>query len=132
MNMIFADLQDQSNPMNGSVIGDGERVYRFLDSLRTRKPFVAEFLGDNGYHLKCGIGGTVGCVQHSRADGDLPYLMAVVSKRIVDTEHVEFLMGDTPTPIAARYILPFSLVMEIIAHFGETGERSAKVAWEAV
>jgi hypothetical protein len=73
----FLDQQDESNPLNGSIIADNEQLSRLLDSLRTREPFLAQLFGDNGYSLMVGIGETIGCVQYSRSDGDSPYLVAV-------------------------------------------------------
>ena len=44
--------------------------------------------------------------------------------------YVEFLMTDTPTPIAARYIISFGELKKIALHFLKTGERSDLVAWQ--
>jgi hypothetical protein len=126
------DLQDESNPLNGSIIADSEQLARMLDSLRTRKPFLAELLGDNGYSLTVGIGGTVGCVQYSRSDGSSVYLVAMASNATPAEGEIEFLCGGTLTPVAIRYILPFETVKEIANYFLETGARSARVRWEEV
>jgi hypothetical protein len=124
------DQQDESNPLNGSVIADNEQLSRILDSLRTREPFFAELFGENGYNLMIGIGGTIGCVQYSRSDGNSAYLVAVAPKPIAEKGYVEFLIGNTPTPVSMRYILPFEKVKQIVNYFLETGARSAKVSWE--
>ena len=50
------DQQDESNPLNGSAISDGEQRSRILDSLRSRESFVAELFGEHGYKLLIGIG----------------------------------------------------------------------------
>jgi hypothetical protein len=126
----FLDYQDQSNSANGSVISDREQLFRILDSQRTRDPFVAELSGENGYYLTMGIGGAVGFVQHSRTDGKPPYLVGVAPSPIAEEGHIEFLCGNTLTPISVRYILPFETVKEIAGYFLETGARSAKFAWE--
>ena len=94
------------------------------------EPFFAELYGDNGYKLLIGIGGTIGCAQYSRADGDLEYLVAVAPNPIAEKRYVEFLICNTPTPISIRYILPFEKVKEIARYFLETGARSATVSWE--
>jgi hypothetical protein len=132
MNVTFFDQQDESNAANGSVIADSEELSRLLDSLRTRSPFLAELIGANGYILVVGIGGPVGCVQYSRLDGSPPYLVAVAPNPIADDKYIEFLIGNTPTPIPVRHILPFEKVKEIARCFQETGVRSAAVSWEEV
>lgn len=43
--------------------------------------------------------------------------------------YVEFLVGDTPTPIAARYILSFEELKTVALYFLETGGRSDRVSW---
>ncbi len=126
------DHQDEFDGINGLAITDNDHLSRILDSLRTRKPFFAELFGEHGYKLLIGIGGTVGCVQYSRSDGDLPYLMAVASKPTSEEGHIEFLAGNTPTPVSMRYILPFEEVKEIASYFRETSARSAKVLWEEI
>jgi hypothetical protein len=130
--VTFFDQQDASNPLNGSAIADGEELSRLLDSLRTRSPFLAELIGANGYILVVGIGGPVGCVQYSRSDGDPPYLVAVAPNPIAEDEYIDFLIGNTPTPIPVRHIFPFEKVKEIARYFQETGARSATVSWEEV
>lgn len=126
----FFDQQDEANPLNGTIVSDGEQLSQLLDELRTREPFFAELFGDNGYKLLIGIGRTRGCVQYSRADGHSAYLVAVAPSPIADERYMEFLIGDTPTPISMRYILPIDKVKEITSYFIQTGARSAKVTWE--
>ena len=128
----FLDQQDESNPLNGSVIADNERLLGLLDSMRTRQPFIAALFGENGYHLTAGIGGAIGCVQYSRSDGDSPYLVAVASNPIAEKGDIEFLCGNTPTPISVRYILPIEKVKEIACYFQAAGARSATVSWEEI
>jgi hypothetical protein len=77
-----------------------------------------------------GIGKEVGCVQYSRADGNSAYLVAVAPKPIAEKGYIEFLIGNTPTRISVRYILPFEKVKEIAGYFLDTGARSAKVVWQ--
>src|SRR5262249_9341652 len=103
----FLAQQDESNPLNGLIMADNEHLPRILASLRTRKPFWAQLFGDNGYNLMVGIGGTSGCVQYSRSDGNSPYLVAVAANPTAEEGDIEFLCGNTPTPVSKRYILPF-------------------------
>jgi len=126
----FLDHQDETNPLNGLVISDDEQLSQVLDGFRTREPFFAELYGDNGYKLLIGIGEMVGCVQHSRSDGDTPYLTAVARDSNSETTSFEFLAGNTPTPVPGRYILTMEMVKRIARYFLETGARSAAVSWE--
>jgi len=132
MNVIFSDMQDDSNPLDGVTIYSGGELVGLLNQVRNREPFVCELVGDNGYKLKMGIGPHVGCVQYSPSDGNTPYLMAVASDNHSEPEYVEFLTGDTLTPIARRYCLPFEMLREVAVYFVETGERSPAVAWEEI
>jgi hypothetical protein len=132
MVLTIFDQQDESNPLNGSVIADSEELSRILDSLRTRTPFMAQLFGEHGYSLTIGIGGAVGCVQYSRTDGTPPYLLAVAPNPIAEDGDIEFLLGNTPTPVAVRHILPFEKVKDIARYFQETGARSATIRWEEV
>jgi hypothetical protein len=45
---------------------------------------------------------------------------------------LEFLTGDTQTPVPRRYCLPMEKVTEIATAFLETGARSSSVEWEEV
>lgn len=85
--------------------------------------------------LTIGIGQNLGSVQHSRIDGDSAYLMAVNPDFVGEQkdgreEYFEFLCGDTPTPIAKRYILPFETVKQICGYFLENGDRDPSIYWE--
>jgi hypothetical protein len=132
MKAVFNDMQDYSSSLDGAVVHDRQELFAVLDSARAREPFVCELEGDNGYKLMLGIGQEVGCVQYSPSNGDVPYLMALAPGDHGDDEYVEFLCGNTPSPIPLRNILPFEMVKEIAAHFVETGERWPGVAWEEI
>jgi hypothetical protein len=77
-----------------------------LEKLGNREPFFFELVGENGYKLLVGFGKAIGCVQHSRTDGDTPYLMALAPGAWEAKDYFEFLAGDTPTPISQRYCMP--------------------------
>jgi hypothetical protein len=79
-----------------------------------------------------GIGGSFGCVQHSRSDGSPPYLLAMSADPPMKSGGIEFLTANTPTPITARHIVRYTELEEIARHFLETGRRSHKVSWEKV
>ena len=129
MNTTFQDLQHDDNPRNGEVIGDPLRVEALLDELQTTQPpFMCQFVGENGYDLTVGISPEIGCVQHSANDGSPPYLMAVEPS--ARHQEMEFVVGDTTTPINGRYRLPFHTVKEVVATFVASGQRSRAVKWE--
>jgi hypothetical protein len=128
----FFDMQDESNPLNGLIVGSDKELAQLLDGFRTRDPFFAELRGENGYNLLIGIGSTIGCVQYSHGEGDPPYLVALATPPISRRDDGEFLAGDTPTPIPARNILPFEQVKQIAIYFRETGAPSPGVSWEEV
>jgi hypothetical protein len=137
MKAAFNDLQDYSSHLDGTVVHNDSEVLSILASVRDRESFACELEGDNGYKLTIGIGNDVGFVQHSSIDGDSPYLVALapgfhIGELDEEQKYVEFLCGDTPSPIAKRYILPFDIVMQIAACFVETGERSPSVFWEEI
>ncbi len=126
------DQQDESSSINGLVVTNDEQLSEVLESARTRQPFFAGLIGENGYELLIGIGESFGCAQYSRSDGEPPYLVAVSPARIIGHDHIEFLAGNTPTPISSRYILPFEKVKEIASYFRATGMRSTDVSWEQI
>jgi hypothetical protein len=132
MKAVFNDMQDHSSPLDGATVHDRKELFALMDTAGDREPFGCELVGENGYKLTLGIGKDIGFVQHSPADGDTPYLLAVAPEKCCQQEHVEFLVGDTPTPIPQRFCLPFEAVKGIAAYFIETGERSRAFSWEEV
>jgi hypothetical protein len=129
MKVRFLNYQNKSDPQNGAAFTQRTRLSELLDRRRSEPPFLAELLGDNGYHIEFGIGGDVGCVQHSRADGRAPFLMAISFLPPMKKGYAEFLTANTPTAFAARYIITFDELKEIAFYFLETGERSDSVLW---
>lgn len=128
----FFDRQDTMNPSNGAMVRDEQMLNEVFDPLRKREPSFCELVGDNGFKLLIGVGHDIGCAQHSSADGDLPYLMAVATEAADDDGYRNFLIGDTPTPIPLRYCLPLQAVRFIATEFVKTGERSRSVEWEEI
>jgi hypothetical protein len=128
----YENEQDGLDPMNGMVIDSSAQLTKLLDSRRNEAPFFARLSSDNGFEIMAGIGGEVGCIQYSRSDGLPPYLMAVSSHPTMKHGCVEFLTANTPTPIAARYIINFDEVKTIALYFLESGERSNVVSWQVL
>jgi len=129
VNVTFLDGQDNTNPLNGSVIQDRERLLEIFDRLRSRPPFVCELAGENGFYLHVGIG-KLGHAQYSRMDGEPPYLLAVAPQPGRRDEYIDFLLWQTPTPISKRYCMPFDSIREIAGFFQETGRAHPSFAWE--
>ena len=132
MSAEFFDRQDPLNPANGTRIDSGEGLSTLLSSFLDRKPFFCELLADNGYKQLIGIGGTIGCVQHSSSDGSPPYLMAVANDGINAPSETDFLIGNTATPISVHYCIPFERVKHIAVYFLETGKCDPSVSWEEI
>ena len=131
MKATFQDLQDEGNPRNGTVFSDRETVASLLEELRNvEPPFMCQFTGDNGFNLMIGVAHDFGCAQHSSNDGMPPFLMAVSKGDSSGDSEMEFLVGDTPTPIDGRYQVAFDELREVVAEFIATGERSNRVPWE--
>jgi Immunity protein Imm1 len=128
----FRNNQDKSDPQHDAVFAEAASLSGLFDNARKRPPFIAELRGDNSFELVVGIGGDFGCVEHRRINGDLPYLMAVSRRPPLTNGEIEFLTANTPTPIAARYILSFDELKEIALRFLATGARSDSVSWEEI
>jgi immunity protein Imm1 of predicted polymorphic toxin system len=126
----YKNQQDESDPMNDIAITSKKELSDLLRARRYNAPFLARLSGDNGFELMVGIAGQVGCVQHSRSDGSLPYLMARSTNPPLTSGDVEFLTADTPTPIPASEIISFEELEQVALCFLETGARSSNVYWE--
>ncbi|HEY4675717.1 MAG TPA: Imm1 family immunity protein [Candidatus Angelobacter sp.] len=131
MTVEFFDRQDQLNPANGSKINSRD-ISTLFASFSGRKPFFCELLAENGYKQLVGVGGTIGCVQHSSIDGEPPYLMAVGGAAQTDETEIEFLIGNTVTPVSTHYCMPFQTIKQVAAYFVETGGRDPSVSWEEI
>lgn len=132
MKLRYANQQDKSDLMNGTIVTDAAKIARWLNDARTEKPHFVRLTADSGFELMVGVGRELGCVQYSRSDGDPPYLMALSSDCPVQSGGVAFLTANTPTPVPARNILSFDELRQIVFHFFETGKRSEKFTWEEI
>jgi hypothetical protein len=126
------DTEDSSNRLNGMSVGRRSDLLAILDELHNREPFFLQLCGENDYTLLLGIGGSLGCAQYSRTDGDPPYLMSLSAKVVEQDDCVEFLTGHTLTQVSRRYCVPFEILKQISVHFLESGERSPLVSWEEI
>lgn len=113
-------------------MNDSADVLKVLEDLRNRDPFFCELICENGYNLLIGLGGKIGCAQYGNGDGRAPYMMAVTNGAPHTTAYTEFLTGNTPTPVAGRYCLPFEEVRQIVVYFLEAGRRNPAVWCEEI
>jgi hypothetical protein len=134
MNLQFFDRQDLKNPLNGKAIRGAGEVASILNSLKGRPPFFCELVAENEQRLLIGVG-AIACVEHAGRDGSPPYLMAVMEGEQANPqtpEYIEFLIGNTATPVSSRYSVPLAVAAEIGEYFQKTGERTPAVRWEEV
>lgn len=132
MTAQFFDRQE-AGPVEGVTVHSSAELRNLLSRIRDRKPFFAELVGDNGFKLLLGIGAPESCVQFSSTDGSPPYLMAVDPGRGSNpVGEVEYLIGDTATPVPKRFVLPYPTMVEVAARFVDEGDRHTGVLWEEV
>jgi hypothetical protein len=129
MKTIYNNHQDKLDPFNESLVG-GNEASELLERTRSKKPHFVCLSSDNGFELLVGIGGDVGCVQHSLSQGRSPNLMAISTHPPMKRGYVEFLTANTLTPVAARYIINADELKQVVLHFVRTGERSDAVIWQ--
>jgi hypothetical protein len=127
----FFDRQDSRNPHNGGAVTDVDELWEWLFE-ETRPAFLCELILDNGFKLLIGVSPSLGCSQYSAADGSPPYLMAVGPDKSGSEEYMEFLTGDTDTPIPMKYCMPMAQIKQIAADFLSVGEPSRRFSWEEV
>jgi hypothetical protein len=135
----FFDRQEMSNPLNGAEIITGVALSRIIDSSRNRNPFFCELIFENGCKLLVGIGPNVGCAQFTSSNAEPPYLMATQEIVECDTDDtvdfadtVDFLVGNTLTPVPRYYCMSMDSVKQIALHFLETGHRDPNFAWKGI
>jgi hypothetical protein len=132
MRVLFQDLQESANPLNGRSLESPASISDALRLLNYRQPFLFELRGDNGFMLTIGFAGNCGSIQRSPSDGSPPYLMAVLNGNAGDSGCVEFLAGNTPTPIPHRFCVPIEVVEQVASEFVKHGGRSGAVNWEEI
>ena len=130
--VTFFDREELSNSINGMSIGNQAELDSVLEKLGDREPFFFELLAENDYKLLVGFSNTVGCVQHSPANGDSPCLVAITPTEQVTEDYFEFLAGGTATPISKHYCMSWGQVRQITAHFLKTGDPSPDCLWEEI
>lgn len=129
--IVFSDLQESSNSLNGMRLESRLELEEVLEKLRNRDPFFFELVGENGYQLLVGLG-EVGCAQYGRHDGAGLYQVALAPAAQDVDGYFGFLAGGTSTPVSKRYCMPLEQVRQIILYFLETGACSPEFSWEVI
>lgn len=132
MSAQFFDQNNDSNPYNGTVLIDGAAAKALLKSNVSNKPFFAELISDHQTKLLIGLGPKIACAQFSTSNDDPPYLMASLESERMQSGFAEFLIEGTPSEVPRRLCVPLSVLLDVAAHFVETGERSPIVDWEVI
>ncbi len=130
MSAVFFDLQDETNPDNGKIVEDGASVKELLRKNTSRRPFTCQLVYEDRLQLMIGLGQDQCCVQHSSSNGDSPYLVGYLKEKRGLTGEVEFMLSGSPTEISRRQCFPLNILLEVAAHFVETGDTSSIVLWE--
>jgi hypothetical protein len=130
MRVQYFNHQDELDPMHGSVIAGDAQLVELLNKARHKPAFIAELTGDNGFEILFGAGEKFGWAQYSRSNSGGPYLMAVSPEPPMKRGYLEFLTANTPTPIAARYVIRFDELKRVVIDFLKTGEKSDAVFWQ--
>jgi len=132
MTVTFQDLQDLDDSMNGARVETPAALAGLFRSLRGRKPFMFELRRGNGPMLTVGLAGDCGSVQFSPSDGKPPYEMAVGNETSEEEGFVDFLVGNTPTPVPQRFCLPIDKVLKVAEDFLLHGSKSSTVRWDEI
>jgi Immunity protein Imm1 len=130
MKVQYFNHQNERDPMDGVVITASAQLAELLDNVRREPPFIAKLEGDNGFEILMGVSEKFGWAQYSASDSGGPYLMAVSPEPPMKRGYLEFLTADTPTPIAARYVIRFDELRQVALYFLKTGEKSDAVSWQ--
>src|SRR5258708_4804550 len=124
-----ATVDWQSDPGTAILTKDDlqTRLSRFLD----REPGIVDLVSPNGVRLQLGLGGQYACAQLVPANNLPPYLVAL-APQITASDGVEFLLGDTPTPVAPEQCISVADGMLIAEYFFETGKPHLGFRWQKV
>jgi len=112
-------------------ISDQKELEEFFHTFPDREPFYCEFVKSD-YKLSVCVRRDLGSVQHSPANGDPPYMVAITTAPHDPNDEVEFFIGSELTLLSARHAVPLDTAKEIIRYFLETGQRSPVVPWENI
>jgi len=107
-----------------------EQLRDLLADLSKGKPGIVNLESKVGL-LQLGLGGQFACAQFTTRD-DKPRYLSAKAKAFRATTDVEFLCGNTPTPIAPELCVSFGDALKIAEYFFTTGGRSPDFEWVEV
>ena len=130
--LTVRDLEKSGSVLDGFGGTAQEVVHQLEAALVDRLPFFC-VLESAGSALVVGVGDGFGCVQHSGADRQPPYWMAVAPVPRIAEESCGFLSGGQISEVSRRYCLPWSALREAVVFFAEHGgAREPRLQWEAI
>lgn len=122
-----ASFQESVEPIH---ISNEEKLRKELKRFKGNDPGkLIDLNSPSGDYLTLGIGASGGCVMFTPASLEPPYLVACGPSDDYETS-VEFLRGDTPTPIPLAYVLSVEEVIDIAVYFFLNGSLPKTVEWE--
>ena len=111
-----------------------EGLRRTLLQLPSKKDRNLELWHESDDHLNVSVEGELAFVQWTKgAYGDgAPYMTTWTKKKASD--YVEFLVGDTPTPIESGRCVPIETMVRVVLHYYNHREllRERGLTWKAV
>lgn len=131
MCVVFDRAYDDIVPFGGTKIATATAAQQLLDRLLARggPPYFVELQRASGEFLLLGLGPA--CVVQFTSAGDESKNYMIRGSGSLG-EYIEFLMGDTPTPIPARYGIVPSTLRQAVTAFIETGRCDPNMDWEEI
>src|ERR1051325_1339731 len=130
MNLFDRQFEDWRKD-TGVEIANEQHLKELIHVHQNKPPHFVEIVASDGAKLLLGVGGEFVTAQYTCASGSPPYLV-VKGSEDTDDEFIEFLMGDTLTPVSRHLCITFEKGMAVALHFYRTGKRLDTVAWEEI
>ncbi len=132
MALIFFDRQDLESPLNGTNLRSADELAAFLRKPPDRAPFFCELVSESGKSLLIGLDGESGCVQCCSAAGAAPRFIALARGAPQPGAATGYWLGETLTPIPARFRLTLDQLHVVAAVFLRTGGLDPDCTWLAL
>jgi hypothetical protein len=135
MKWTISDEQDVTSTIHGVTVETAREFRAMYQSSCERDPFFISLIGENGARVLVGAGRCLmSTIQYSTTD-EVPVdwvIIGDVTMRLDGPVGVEFLCGDTPTPVLMRHCLPAHCIVEVTSEVIATGILPTNVAWEQI
>jgi hypothetical protein len=128
---IFDVATSGPQPDAGLVVSTKGALMVHLSSFLKRDPGILEIVSPEGTRLHLGLGGRYACAQITAANSLPPYLVAQAGETTA-SEDVEFLLGDTPTPVVPEECISVPEAVRIAEHFFDTGQPDPTITWKKI